>query len=393
MKKLQLWKLKRELLRLCHNTLSAPRQAWEYLTLTTRYDLKAARRRKVHSGEMPLRNEAAVYLIFPAKGLLASHLDMLRQLNDHGISPILVSNLPLCQKDLATLQPLCTRIIERPNIGYDFGGYRDGILNLAPVLPDLDRLYLLNDSCWMIDRTRSWFDEVRDADVDLCGASAHLGLRPHEVRKIVWSDKTEHPRFHYTAYALALGKNILRDAAFLGFWRKFHMSNDKSINVRRGEIGLTQWVLRQKRYSHTASCALTDLDKEIAALGDDELDAVTRNLVISVHPKLRVRRDEILNQPASSPEGRADRIKFILTTVTSAGLSYALAFYTVRSRGFQFVKKSPLWLSRSGSDTMIALLDDLTGPMAQNAAREARNLRPAEWPKESSHPASAAGAT
>ena len=383
MRKMSLSKVKRELLRLGRQTRAAPRVAWEYCTLTIRYDIMAARQRNVHTGDRALAGEVAVYLIFPSKGILASHLDMLRQLNAHDISPILVSNLPLSQKDLAILKPLCTRIIERPNIGYDFGGYRDGILNLAGDLPKFDRLYLLNDSCWMIDASSSWFEMVRDANTDFCAASAHEGLRnpdPHDYRNFVWTYKTDGPRFHYASYALSVSNRILRDPEFSRFWRKFRLSDSKSVNIRRGEVGLTQWMLRRNCYSHTATCPLDNLDQEISGLDNDELDAVARNLVISSIRNLRITRDKILKIPACSREGRFDRIQIILTAVRSEGLSYVMPFYTSRYRGFQFVKKSPIWLSRGGSDTMIALLDSLPGPMVRHAAHEARTLRPGAWP-------------
>ncbi|WP_281968264.1 rhamnan synthesis F family protein [Roseovarius nanhaiticus] len=383
MKKNLAWKLKRELRRLGRQTLAVPRVAWEYTTLTIRYDIQAARERKVHAGERPQADEVAIYLIFPSKGVLASHLDVLNQLTADGISPILVSNLKLSQQDLATLKPLCTRIIERPNVGYDFGGYRDGVLNIADDLTNIDRLYLLNDSCWMVDSQQSWFKSVRDANVDFCGATAHYGIRPyraHEFRDIDWTYTTHFSRFHYGSYALAMSTNILRDPGFLKFWRNIRLSNDKNVTVRRGETGLTQWMLRRKRYSHVATCQTSDLGNEIEALSDDELDAVVRTLVLPAHPKIEAQRDDILKKSMSTPIGRFDRIKVILTAVSSQGMSYAMPYYNLRYRDFQFVKKSPLWLSQAGSDTMLALLDRLNGPMGRNAAREARTLRPGAWP-------------
>ncbi|MBZ8117722.1 rhamnan synthesis F family protein [Roseovarius sp. LXJ103] len=384
MKVIPLWKLKRELLRVVHQALAVYRVAWDFMTLTIRYDIKAARARKVHEGHVPLVSEAAIYLIFPSKGLLASHLDLLKQLNTDGISPILVSNLPLSQEDIAILTPLCTKIIERPNTGYDFGGYRDGVLNLADDLHSLERLYLLNDSCWMIDAPRSWFEAVRDANVDFCSATAHYSIKPHkadEFRNIKWTYTTGLPYFHYGSYALAMRTPILRDPGFRKFWRKFRLSDNKSTTVRRGEIGLTQWMLRRKCYSHLATCPTTDIDREISALDDAELDAVAHHLVIPFTPKLQAKRDEVIMRPVSSPEGRSDRIKITLTSISSQGMSYVMPYYNLRYRDFQFVKKSPLWESQAGSDTMLDLLERLGGPMGKNAAREARMLRPDAWPK------------
>ena len=383
MKKIPLWKMKREMRRLGRGTLGAPAAAWEYLTLTKRYDANAARQREVYAGAKPLGAEVAIYLIYPSQGLLESHLDMLRHLNAHDISAILVSNLPLSPDALAALKPLCTRIIVRPNIGYDFGGYRDGVLSLSADLQKFDRLYLLNDSCWVIDAPLSWFNAVRDADVDFCSAASHEALvRPKadNFREVDWHYSSDRPRFHYASYALAMGSQILRDPKFLKFWRKIKLSQDKSTTIRRGEFGLTQWVLRQNCYSHAEACPTAILDCEIAALDDATLDMVARTLLSPYVPELLAKRDEILEIPVATPKGRADRIKIILAAVAAQGLSYALPFYTLKYRGFQFAKKSPVWLSQSGSDTMIALLDSLPGPMGRHAALEARVLRPDAWP-------------
>jgi lipopolysaccharide biosynthesis protein len=44
------------------------------------------------------------------------------------------------------LQNLCIEIIERDNIGYDFGAYKDGILRYVDKLSTLETLIVANDS-------------------------------------------------------------------------------------------------------------------------------------------------------------------------------------------------------------------------------------------------------
>lgn len=220
MRKVPFWKVKREVARLGQHVLGLSGLSWEYATLRPRYDRAAASLRKVHEGELPLGREAAVYLIFPARGLLRSHLSMLRELGAQGISPVLVSNLPLCPDSLAALRPLCARIVERPNVGYDFGGYRDGVLDLADRLHGLDRLYILNDSAWMVDAPSTWFEDVRALDVDFCGATSNYGVKrcdAHDFRDMTWEFSKDHPNFHYGSYALSVGPRILRDPEFLAF--------------------------------------------------------------------------------------------------------------------------------------------------------------------------------
>lgn len=376
MKRIPTWKAKREVVRIGSQIRELPGFVWEYAALRLRYDWQAARLRRTHDGDVPLGREVAIYLIFPAGGLLGSHLSMLRTLKAQDIAPVLVSNLPLSGESLATLRPLCARIIERPNVGYDFGGYRDGVLDLADRLSRLDRLYILNDSTWMVDAPRTWFEDVRDRDVDFCGATSNYGVKrynAHNFREMVWDFSDRHPNFHYASYALSVGRRILRDPDFLSFWRRFRLSNHKKRTVRRGEIGLTQWVLA-KGYSHAATCPDAGLDAEIAALDDDALEALARNLVIPENSRLSALRDEILAANAATPGGRLDRIQIVLTAISAQAVAYALPFHTIRNRGFQFIKKTPLWLSPDSREKTLNILSGLEGPLGREAYKEAVDL-------------------
>ncbi len=141
-----LWKLKREFVRLAGHVAGGPTYVFQYLTATPYYDRFMAKRSKVHVGALPMSRRIGLYLIFPQNGLLRSHLRALDHLIDNGYAPLVVSNLPLGEADLSLLKSRSFRVIERVNFGYDFGGYRDGILSLAKDFPRLERLVLLNDS-------------------------------------------------------------------------------------------------------------------------------------------------------------------------------------------------------------------------------------------------------
>ncbi|MEM7317425.1 MAG: hypothetical protein AAF408_00235, partial [Pseudomonadota bacterium] len=59
------------------------------------YDHVLARQIKRRSGAMTLGQEIGIYLIFPTDGVLPSHLRALREMKTAGITPLVVSNLPL----------------------------------------------------------------------------------------------------------------------------------------------------------------------------------------------------------------------------------------------------------------------------------------------------------
>lgn len=376
MKPIPAWKLKREFNRIVAQVSHALPIMWEYLTLTPRYDFLLSRKRKRYRGTKQLSAEVAVYLIFPKDGLLKSHLQMLAELDKQNIAPVVVSNYPLSSDDLDRLKSLCAVIIERPNVGYDFGGYRDAIRELAPRLSSLDRLFILNDSVWMLDSKKSWFDAVREADKDFCGATSNYGIRRYsdlDFRELVWEYTPDHWNFHYASYALAIGNRILQDRDFLRFWKRFRLSNSKKRTVRRGEIGLSKWM-KEKGYSHTATSDVHNIDKEMRALEPDDLQKVFEHLVLPESPRLVKKRDEVAQTDLHSAEGMSDRLNFILMSVSSLAIGYVLPYYTINSRGFQFIKKSPLWLSEDSASITMEILENLEGPLGRQACLEAKDI-------------------
>lgn len=377
MSKPNLWKLKREAKRLWQNFLKMPTNLRDDLFKNKEFEKRHAAEIKVTKGVHNISSEVAIYLIFPSNGVTQSHLATLQQMVEEGIAPFIISNMPLSDQDRDMLAERSWRIMERPNIGYDFGGYRDGVLFLREYLPKLRRFYILNDSAWIIDAPQTWFHQVRALNVDFCGATSNYEVKRVAIQKfsdVDWILTPNHRNHHYASYALAFGPKVLQDDFFISFWRRYKLSDDKKRVVRRGEIRLSQNVL-SRNFSHATTCPVLNLNQEIAALDNRELDRVAQLLILSGYPKLHELRCNVLKSDCASARGRADRICLILTAVALQAIVYALPAYTIPKRGFQFVKKSPIWLTREGSDATLAVLETLDGPLAQAALQEARKLR------------------
>jgi|AntAceMinimDraft_1070359.scaffolds.fasta_scaffold14208_2 hypothetical protein len=371
------WKLKREAKRLWQQFLKMPTNLRDDLFKNKEFEKRHAAEIKVTKGVHSISSEVAIYLIFPSNGVTQSHLATLQQMVEEGIAPFIISNVPLSDQDRDMLTKHSWRIMERPNVGYDFGGYRDGVLFLLQYLPELQRLYILNDSAWIIDAPQTWFHQVRALNVDFCGATSSYEVKRVDIQKfreVEWILTPNHRNHHYASYALAFGPKVLQDDIFISFWLRYKLSDDKKRVVRRGEIGLSQTVL-SRNFTHATTCPVHNLDEEIAALDKRELDRVARLLILSGYPKLHELRCNILKSDFTSERGREDRIYLILTAVTLQAIGYALPAYTIPKRGFQFVKKSPIWLTLEGSDATLAVLETLDGPLAQTALQEARELR------------------
>lgn len=384
---LPLWKIRRELARLRRQVIELPGDLHNFAFGTRNYDRTLAGEARRYDGRLAAAPRVAIFVIFPSLGLQPSHLRTLSYFRAKGYAVAVVSNLPLSEADRAQVLEHCWRYIERPNFGYDFGAYREGILDLGETVAQLDRLVLINDSTWFpLPGARDWLDDVEALGADFVGAASHFGAPRPEIeafRSMTWNYAPNHRNFHYGSFALCMRPAVLRDRGFVAYWRRLRLADKKKQTVRRGEIGLTQWVL-SRGFSHGATFDIAALDRALEKLDPDRLLAVARNLIIPELPRLSA----VVRQVTSEPTPAApDLVKLILLAVARQGASYALAVYAIQERGFPFLKKSPVWLSEESAAITLRLLEGMPG--GEDIAAEARKLRDSRRAKP---PASADGA-
>jgi len=372
--------VRREVRRLVRQIMTAPAVLTSYLFAARYYDLIHGKKVRRIAGAVGPANKVAVYLIFPQQGLLASHLGALDYLRSKGYAPVVVSNIALDAGAQAQVLKAAHLYVERPNFGYDFGGYRDGILSIADRLPKLDHLCLLNDSTWFnLPGAEDWLDAAEALRVDLAAAASNYGVprvKMEEFRRIEWRYLTTHKNFHFCSFALLFSQRVLADPDFLRFWQRFPLTSNKSRTVRRGEIGLSKWILARD-YTHGTTCDITHLDRELSALGDDRIREIADNLISPDDPQFQVVKHELL---AAGPS-REDLISLILTGVARRGSSYVLADYTLTEKRFPFLKKSPVWLNQEASDITLKLAAALPGPGGEVIVDEIKALRAARPPR------------
>ena len=162
-------KLKKELTRLRRQTYSL---FW-YVRGSVqrrRYDAKRNQSVRTTQGAQPMREEMAVFLIYQPNGLLESTLFTLSYFARQDISTVVVSNAPLNSEDRGRVLALSHLLIERPNIGYDFGGYREGVLTLLESGKPIRALYVMNDSIWFpLEGNNDLIKTCRESDADIYG--------------------------------------------------------------------------------------------------------------------------------------------------------------------------------------------------------------------------------
>lgn len=374
---LPLWKIRREIRRLGMPVRDLPADLYNHFFATKFYDRTQGASICRHQGRLPETPRIAVFVIFPSEGFLPSYLATLDYFRSKGYATLLVSNLPLPEANRAKLLDRCWMLIERKNFGYDFGGYRDGVLSLAERLPKLERLVLVNDSSWFpLPGARDWLDDAETMNLDFIGASSHFATpwpANTAFREMRWRYLPSHKNFHYGSFALFIRNAVLSDLRFLNYWKGLRLSHKKKQTVRNGEIGLTQWILA-RGYSHGATFDITHLDRDLNALETDQLVEIALNLVLPDLPRFSVVVKRILAEPQPV---REDLVNVILLAVARQGASYALSSYAIAERGFAFLKKSPLRLSEDSAQITLDILARLDG--AAEFTAEARDIYEKAW--------------
>lgn len=351
MKMVPSWKVRRELRRLIRQAGELPLETARRIYFRRYYDWVLRREIRTTQGRIPIGDEVCIYAIFPRNGVMPSHLSMLAALQWSGISPIVVSNGSLSDADRDQIASRSSTVIERPNVGYDFGAYRDGILSISSILNEVSALWLINDSVWYIPQETSWFELARDCDADLVSASSALPrgeIEQWDKPDSYWRYSKRARNFHYASYALHLRPSVFMRGDFLEFWRRLDIRNDKKRTVRRGEIGLTRFI---KRRGLTGSCIYNfdDMDEELSNLGSDELLELAQSLVVLDEPMLEKLKEKVIIGWRSGESNRRAIAALVLFLSARQNPIYALAKHAVEHRGCSFMKKSPAKNDRSAS--------------------------------------------
>ena len=259
---LPMWKVKREILRAKDHVrfpfiaMSGPmRRGW--------HDFRKDRTSRYTAGQAPVGPNVVLYLLYQPKGLLASSVETCRYFAAKGFSVFIVSNAPLSDADRSTLCGLSFGVLERENFGYDFGGYRDGILHLLDAGVQMDKLLIMNDSVWFPTFAgEDFLDHVLAAKTDLYGA--------------VLSQRKQHmAQRHLQSYAVSFGKKLLASADFAQFWRKLTLSSNREWTIRNCEVQLTVHF-RKLGYTLGARWGFESLGAVLDKLSDAELKDLLR---------------------------------------------------------------------------------------------------------------------
>lgn len=324
------WKVKRETRRLNRQFL-ARLDGVLGIGRRIRYDLAWPGHLRVTQGAAAPGPLMAIFLIYQPGGMAGSVYSAIDALRAGGASLIIVSNLPLSDNDRTTLAALSWRVVERPNLGYDFGGYREGLRQIQAAQLDPAELWILNDSGWFPccpapDGHSAPFAHQIDPDAAMSGAMFRHLKRAHQHK---WIE----------SYFLRFPRSTLVHPAFLRFFRRYPLLSLKYAVVRHGEMGLGRALggAGLSIHSQMSNARFINL-----LAGQSTLFLrKTLNYGGLVPPALTTARAALLAADDSGPAWRAAVMDHVAASLDRSEFYYQFPYAAVHLMGFPFIKKGP----------------------------------------------------
>lgn len=325
-----LWKLKRELKRPLDQLRSLILLPLDAVT-KWRHDRSFHSSIRLTDGQQQPRQKFAIFLIYQPKGLTATTLLTCQHLIDTGYAVLLVSNCPLSEAARDKLSPVTWQILERPNVGYDFGGYRDGVRILREAGVTMQALVVMNDSIWWpLCGNDQGLQQIESLGVDFAG----MILRPPGKPRKRATNRTP----HLQSYFFWFGPKVLRSTAFIGFWQNYSLSSFKYNAIRHGELRLTD-TLMAEGFTVSPLFSFDALMKKLAAKPNEYLLKVlhygTYKDARMAQVAAALARSETLDE-----SWRASVLDLFCQMSLQSEFHLALRFPSVDLLGLNFLKRS-----------------------------------------------------
>ena len=264
-----MWKVRRELWAIVTKSRMLYLRTVQDRLRKVVYDRTSHRQITITNGDLPLTDRVAVFVVFQPKGLARSVLLTLEHLARSRYSVVVVSNGPLRPEDRAAVARSAATVLERPNVGYDFGGYRDGIRHLWSLGHDTSRLVLMNDSTWFpLRRDDDSLERMEALDADLAG---HIFKTESEEKRAY---------DHMEAHLLMISRDFLRSDDFKRFWSSYRMSDERVTTIAIGEKAFSQLAIKAGRKVKSL-LSREWLLSVLQGLDDRDLERVQRHTIDS----------------------------------------------------------------------------------------------------------------
>jgi hypothetical protein len=163
-----------------------------------------------------------------------SNLNYIKSLVNCGFTTIYIHNGPLSNHAISMLDPYCSQIISRVNIGQDFGAWKDGIKYCEKhnILDNTEWLLLCNDSNFFLGGANGKFFEN----------TLNKSLRLNKF-DLIAANKNLDTWHHYQSFFLCIHKRLFTKRSFVAFWDNYVPLSHRYHAINNGEIKLSKDIL------------------------------------------------------------------------------------------------------------------------------------------------------
>ena len=175
-------------------------------------------------------SDYAVVAIHEPNGLSTFTRNLIDGLVDNKINIVLVSNCPLSTLDREQVTGKVFVLIERENLGRDFGAYQAGVRYLLSSgnLASCRKLLLLNDSAFYGKAISRQIREILSLDAPFVGLY-----------------ETFQYHYHVNAFFLCFSHRVALSEAFKVFWENYKPYSTRYHCIFAGEVRLSKLLMDQ----------------------------------------------------------------------------------------------------------------------------------------------------
>jgi rhamnosyltransferase len=168
-----------------------------------------------------MNKRLAILANWSAASALEAHVRIhLEKLRPHCDVLALASNSPLTECARADAETLCDAVIERDNIGFDFGAWRETLIRFDA--DEFDEILLTNSSIiGPLFSVADAFDEMRGRSCDFWGLTF-----------------SREYALHIQSFFMVFRKPVIQSETWRTYWRDLETQNDKERVIQEQEIRL-----------------------------------------------------------------------------------------------------------------------------------------------------------
>lgn len=258
----------------------------------------------------------AIFLLYSSGPLPRFTLNLIESFKRSPFNLVIVSNKQLDESSSAHLLSRCSLLVERANVGRDFGGYKDGISVVLSRFPEVERLVIANDSVFFLE------DGLDHIVAGLDGADAFIGV----------SEVHDH-HYHIASFMMSFGRGVIQSPAFRRFWQRYLPISTRRWAIFKGEGDLTATLVEAGFRPHVLFQA-EHLREHLTVRPPLEFSDLVELLPIGVRNEMSARFDKLAERLQRGPAG----IRTMGNEIASIVIGAIMARNQMHAGGFLFHK-------------------------------------------------------